>query len=189
MADPHMPAFRWARPTSRRRRARALRWLAITASGLALVGLATGLDTLDPAPRLIWNPSASAPVGLWRIRPGAAVVVGDMALAETPAAVRRMAAERRYLPLNVPLLKRVAAADGDVVCALGPWLFVNGQRVATRREGDRQGRPLPWWRGCRALGPDAVLLLMDAPDSFDGRYFGPVPRTSVIGRATPLWTR
>lgn len=25
-------------------------------------------------------------------------------------------------------------------------------------------------------------------DSFDGRYFGPLPASSVIGRAIPLWT-
>jgi type IV secretory pathway protease TraF len=26
------------------------------------------------------------------------------------------------------------------------------------------------------------------PDSLDGRYFGPIPTSSVIGRALPLWT-
>jgi len=28
----------------------------------------------------------------------------------------------------------------------------------------------------------------DVPDSLDGRYFGPIPTSSVIGRALPLWT-
>ena len=28
----------------------------------------------------------------------------------------------------------------------------------------------------------------DVPDSLDGRYFGPIPASSVIGRALPLWT-
>jgi type IV secretory pathway protease TraF len=27
-----------------------------------------------------------------------------------------------------------------------------------------------------------------APDSFDRRYFGPVPLASVMGRLVPLWT-
>ena len=26
------------------------------------------------------------------------------------------------------------------------------------------------------------------PDSLDGRYFGPLPATTVIGRAIPLYT-
>ncbi len=25
-------------------------------------------------------------------------------------------------------------------------------------------------------------------DSLDGRYFGPLPATSILGRAIPLWT-
>jgi len=28
----------------------------------------------------------------------------------------------------------------------------------------------------------------DAADSLDGRYFGPLADTTVIGRATPVWT-
>lgn len=174
----------------REQRRRTRRWLAATVAGLALVGLLAALDHAGrPAPRLIWNPSASAPVGLWRVHPGAAVTVGDMVLARMPETVRQLAAERRYLPGNVPLLKRVAAVRGDHVCALGETLAVNGRAVARRRAADAQARPLPWWRGCRALRDGEYLLLMDAPDSFDGRYFGPVEAAAIIGRATPLWVR
>jgi hypothetical protein len=28
----------------------------------------------------------------------------------------------------------------------------------------------------------------DAPDSLDGRYFGPLPLSTVVGRAVPVWT-
>lgn len=157
------------------------------AAALACAALvAPGL--IDTAPRLIWNPSASAPVGLWRVAPGEAVTVGDMALAWTPAPYRLLAAERRYLPGNVPLLKRVAAVEGDRVCGIGEALFINGRLAARRRNADARGRPLPRWTDCRTLGPGETLLLMDAPDSFDGRYFGPVEASAIIGRATPLWT-
>ena len=42
---------------------------------------------------------------------------------------------------------------------------------------------------CRVIR-DGELFLMnwDVRDSLDGRYFGPVPASSVIGRALPLWT-
>jgi type IV secretory pathway protease TraF len=33
-----------------------------------------------------------------------------------------------------------------------------------------------------------VALNADVPTSLDGRYFGPLPLSSVIGRALPLWT-
>jgi type IV secretory pathway protease TraF len=32
------------------------------------------------------------------------------------------------------------------------------------------------------------LLNRQAPNSLDGRYFGPVPARQVIGGARPLWT-
>ena len=52
---------------------------------------------------------------------------------------------------------------------------------------DSLDRPLPWWRGCVTLKDGALFLLMDAPASFDGRYFGPTSARDVIGKATPLW--
>jgi len=54
---------------------------------------------------------------------------------------------------------------------------------------DREGRPLPAWQGCRPLAPGEVFLLMaNIPASFDGRYFGPIPRAAIIGRLVPLCT-
>ncbi|TRO91258.1 S26 family signal peptidase [Glycocaulis profundi] len=157
------------------------------AAALACAALAAPC-LMNPAPRLVWNPSASAPVGLWRVAPGQSVVVGDMALAWPPEPYRQLAAERGYLPGNVPLLKRVAAVEGDRVCGVGEALSVNGRIVARRRAADARGRLLPRWSGCRTLAPDEILLLMDAADSFDGRYFGPVEMSAVIGPARPLWT-
>nr|WP_312051855.1 hypothetical protein [Brevundimonas diminuta] len=90
------PFVRWlARSRAADRRAR--RWLGAAAAGATLVGLSAALDFgVRPAPRLVWNASASAPVGLWRIDPRAPFRVGDMVLASPPASVRRLAAERRY---------------------------------------------------------------------------------------------
>ncbi|HGI8196029.1 TPA: S26 family signal peptidase, partial [Citrobacter freundii] len=53
----------------------------------------------------------------------------------------------------------------------------------------RRGRSLPIWQGCRMVA-DGELFLMNwqVRDSLDGRYFGPLPANSVIGRATPLYT-
>ena len=32
------------------------------------------------------------------------------------------------------------------------------------------------------------VMNFDRPNSLDGRYFGPLPITSIIGQGTPLWT-
>jgi type IV secretory pathway protease TraF len=40
---------------------------------------------------------------------------------------------------------------------------------------------------CRTLRTGQVLLLNPAvPDSFDGRYFGILPASTLLGRASPL---
>ncbi|MFT4251969.1 MAG: S26 family signal peptidase [Caulobacter sp.] len=168
----------------------------LTSRGWALAALSAaailavlGPAVVGPAPRLVWNASASAPVGLWRIDPTRRVLVGDTVLVEPPPAARKLAAERRYLPSNVPMLKRAAAVSGDVVCAIGDRVSVNDRLVAVRRLADRKGRPLPWWSGCERLPEGAVLLINPAPDSFDGRYFGPVGGAAIIGRARLLWRR
>ena len=160
---------------------------AVLAVGLGALAALLAPAILKPAPRLVWNASASAPVGLWRITPGAAPAVGDYVAATPPPAARRLAALRGYLPLNVPLIKAVAATQGDSVCAEGSRILVNGRLVAVRRQRDRRGRPLPWWRGCQRLSAGAVVLLSPSPDGFDSRYFGPVSRAAVIGKAIPLW--
>lgn len=161
-------------------------------SVLTLASLALGLTGLamlaDPAPRLVWNASASAPRGLYLITPNAAVAHGDLVLAMLPAAPRRFAAARGYLPDGVPILKRIVATAGSEICTDGHTLTVAG-RTLPRLATDRAARPLPLWQGCRALAADEVFLLMaDVRDSFDSRYFGPVPIAQIIGKATPLWT-
>jgi conjugative transfer signal peptidase TraF len=160
-----------------------------TALGLAFGGVALlGLSALPQGrPWLVWNASASAPIGLYRVVAGP-VERGDWVLVRPPEDVVVLAAERGYLPLGVPLVKRVAARAGDAVCARMGVLFINGQEVARPLVRDRAGRPMPRWRGCRSLGAEEIFLLLPPPDSFHSRYFGPVPRTLVIGRLTPLWT-
>jgi len=160
--------------------------LIFSISALALLAIAASLTT-DPV--LIWNASASAPVGLYR-RIAGPPECGDLVLAWLPAGARELAAERGYLPRTVPVVKRVAGLAGDTVCAEGATVFINGKPVAGRLAADGQGRPLPAWEGCNLLRPGEFFLLMESsPASFDGRYFGPVRRHQIIGRLVPVWTK
>lgn len=152
--------------------------------GLALYGFPV---VSDPAPRIVWNVSTSAPLGIWRVRSGLPIRRGDMVVVRLSPLFGDLAAARRYLPKGVPLLKRVVAQTGDDICARGNVVSVNGRRVALRQAFDRSGRPMPWWSGCEHLRDRWVFLLTDRPDSFDGRYFGPINQGAVIGTATPLW--
>jgi len=155
-------------------------------AGLSMIGGAALRGTL---PKLIWNASASAPLGLYALSTDQPRR-GDFALIRPPTDVRDLAAERGYLPANVPMVKRIAAAEGDRVCAAGNKILIDQIAVATRLTRDHKLRPLPAWSGCRRLGSNDVFLLMaHIPDSFDGRYFGVTPRTSLIGKLVPLWTK
>jgi len=151
-------------------------------------GIGVGALLIAPSPRLVWNASASAPIGFYW-RHGGGIARGQLVLVTPPAHVRALAARRGYLPAGVPLLKRIAALSGDQICADGSTIFVNGEAVSERREADSRGRPMPVWTGCRTLTDEVLLLMPGVPSSFDGRYFGPVPQAAVIGPLTPLWTR
>lgn len=169
-----------------RGRLRSLRTcaLAVLTSAVLAASLAS-----PPRPLLVWNASASAPEGLYLVGSARGARPGDTVVAWSPPGARRLAAERHYLPANVPLVKRIAAAGGDRVCARGPLVRVNGGVAARRRPADGSGRELPWWSGCRRLAAGEFLLLIDSPDSFDGRYFGITHGTDLVGRARLLWAR
>ena len=186
MNDAPLLAWGDALRARKSRRRRIGRRMAAAGVGLGLVLLSA---VLPPAPRLVWNASASAPQGLYTVTPGAWAEPGDMVIARVPLRYRELAAARRYLPMNVPLVKRVAAHAGDQVCASGRVIFVNARRVAERRATDRKGRPMPTWEGCTVLRGRQLFLLMDHPTSFDGRYFGPTMAADVVGKARLLWAR
>ncbi|CCG42294.1 conjugative transfer signal peptidase TraF [Magnetospirillum molischianum] len=170
----------------RRGQCRPRRILALALAGLVCLGLAKLGRT---APGLVWNNTASAPIGLYRLMPSSPIHRGDRVLARLPDPMRRLAAERGYLPETVPLVKTVGGVSGDLICAEGDTILVNGQPVAIRLRQDRWDRSLPTWTGCRHLDADMVFLLTgDVATSFDGRYFGPIPRSNVLGLLVPLWT-
>ena len=98
-------------------------------------------------------------------------------------------AMRHYLPLDVPLLKYVGALPGQTVCRHGLLVSLDAVAIATAVTRDHARRPLPTWQCCRLLKPGEIFLLNPSvPDSFDGRYFGVLPLSTVTARAVPLWT-
>ncbi len=158
---------------------------------LAGVVVAATLATLTvPVSRYaLWNATASVPTGLYAIRGKASLHVGERVAIEPPPELRRLLAERHYLPTGVPLLKRIAAVRGQRVCRFAHGITIDGQYVGAARARDRLGRALPAWFGCRTLRTGELFVMNPAaPDSFDGRYFGVLHIADVIGRATPVWT-
>lgn len=159
------------------------------AASLFVTGYAA-VAIVDPQPRIIWNASASVPIGFYRITLERDPPVGALVAIASPEKLSRWMVERGYLGEDVPLLKHVAGKPGARVCRIGRIVSVDGRSLATARASDRLGRPLPVWQGCRTLREGELFLLNpDHPDSLDGRYFGPLPADAVLGRAHPILTR
>lgn len=167
----------------------ALAVLGQLASGVSATPLKIGLPPRTSCPKLLlWNASASAPRGLYLLRPAQPLRIGALVAAQPPAPLARFAALRGYLPLGVPLLKHIAALHGQTVCRLAYAVTIDGHAVATTHARDRGGRALPSWQGCRTLRAGQVFLLnATIPDSFDGRYFGVLSADAITARAEPLW--
>jgi len=147
------------------------------------------LAVVSPGPKFIWNASASVPVGLYALSPAGGVRVGDLLAVRPPKSLAVFLDRRRYLPIGVPMLKRVAALPGQKICRFGRTVSIDGTYVAEAQERDRFGRPLPVWQGCRVITDGEVFLLNARWDSLDGRYFGPISARSIIGRTTPLYVK
>lgn len=160
----------------------------LTATALAVLGIAAA-SIVDWPTKLIWNATASAPVGFYTVAPSDRIEVPELVAVMPPEPLDAFMVERGYVGRDVPLLKRVLGLLGQRVCRIGRAITVDGIEMGEALEHDRIGRDLPVWRGCRVIA-DGELFLMnwDVPDSLDGRYFGPIPASSVIGRALPLWT-
>ncbi|EYS92662.1 peptidase [Cupriavidus sp. SK-4] len=182
-----------ARHPRSRRRAR------IVVAGFSILGLAAlaWASLASPLPRLTYNPSASMAVGWYRIDPTfnradlqhGAVRVGRTVLVRLPIEAAALAAQRGYLPADVPLLKRVGAVAPQHICMVGRSVRIDDVLVAAALSADRMGRPLPSWQQCRRLVSGEVFLLSTTdPASFDSRYFGPVAASAVIGVAHTVWS-
>jgi conjugative transfer signal peptidase TraF len=151
-----------------------------------VASLAIGVSALfHPLPRLIWNASASVPIGLYAVHPASALRVTELVVVRPPEMLASFLDERRYLPKGVPMLKRVLALPGQNVCRSSRTITVDGITMGEALDHDSRGRVLPVWQGC----DEVFLMNWQSEDSFDGRYFGPLPANTIVGRADPLWTR
>lgn len=137
----------------------------------------------------IWNASPSVPIGLYRLQPTGNLFVTELVAVQPPESLAKSLADGGYLPRGVPILKRVLALHGQTVCRDQLTITVDKIKMGEARERDSRGRPLPVWRGCRVIAAGEVFLMnWQSVDSLDGRYFGALPTTAIVGRAEPLWT-
>ncbi|MBQ7262102.1 MAG: S26 family signal peptidase [Synergistaceae bacterium] len=144
--------------------------------------------------RVIWNRTASVPLGLWW-RTDGPIERGDVARVPIRAFRATEWVPDVYWRKNAwgedePFLKRVAGLPGDLI-EEGPFglLKIDGEVVPNSAplSTDRAGRalvafPLPY-----RLAEDEAWLLSWSPRGFDSRYLGPASLTE-LRRAVPILT-
>jgi conjugative transfer signal peptidase TraF len=156
---------------------------------VAAVAVVISTMCMTPRPRFVWNASESVPIGLYKVQPAGTLAVTNLVVAMPPEPLATLLAEGAYLPLGVPLIKRILALPGQSVCRDDRLISVDGIDMGAALARDRRGRALPIWQGCRVIAQGEVFLMnWDEPASLDGRYFGPIPASAIVGRAEPVWT-
>ncbi len=139
--------------------------------------------------RLVWNASASVPIGFYDIEGPGHLTDGDLVAVMPEKPLADFMVGRGYIGRGVPLLKHVAALPGQDVCRSGTVVTIDAVPFGEALDRDKRGRPLPVWQGCRRIADGEIFLMNPSvPDSLDGRYFGAIPSRDVIGKAAPLYT-
>jgi conjugative transfer signal peptidase TraF len=169
----------------------------------AVAGLSAASVTAARTVGLWVNTTDSMPMGFWietasggdlphSPRSGDVVL---LCLPDTPSL--RVGQDRGYIaPGPCPtgqevVLKPVAAAAGDDIIVASAGVSVNGHRISNSAQlaSDSRGRPLhPFPAGTYRVPPgDLWLVSGHNAQSFDSRYFGPIPETLVRTNVRPLW--
>jgi len=141
----------------------------------------------QPAPRLIYNGSPSAPIGWYFVGPKAEIKHGMQVAAFAPQEMTELAQQRGYVPSHIPLIKTVWAVGGQIICWKDGVLRVPNYSDISVLGQDNLGREMPQIFGCHRLKDNEFLLISDQIESsWDSRYFGPVNAEGILGQAKYL---
>lgn len=162
------------------------KWAKLSAAGVAVLAASSLVISTKP---ILINDSPSLPEGLWYIVPGATVTPGKVIAFTPPDAA--LPYVRRHLKryISQPLLKPVVAGAGARVCGDATGGFsVDGNRLGFPKAQDSRGNSVTPWTGCRTLTASEFAVFSGRiPNSYDSRYYGPIPRENIKGVYRPLW--
>lgn len=167
-------------------------------TGMAAIALVAGAAWATLQQGFVFNTTISAPTGLWRVTATNTDSIERGALVSVcPPALKIVETMRKrgYLHVGrcagintVPLLKPVAAIEGDTVTVQpGKAVLVNGKLLAnTEPRPGIPGYPAGEYR----VQPGQVWLLSSYDTrSFDSRYFGPASTADIQGEARPVFIK
>lgn len=158
-----------------------------------LVVLVLAVRVLWPVfgPELIFNYTHSEPYGIYEVHRLEAKQYrrGSMVVFPVPEPFRELVTQRGWVNPGHPLMKGIGALEGDEVCVSDTELKINRKVMGPVYAVDSLGRAMPSVRGCLTIKPGEFFPLSTYTEkSFDGRYIGPQPLSSIVGELEPVWT-
>jgi type IV secretory pathway protease TraF len=151
--------------------------------------LMSGLVVWGQGSYLVRNIGSSMPARRYLctpLRESRALEMDQVVLFPWPEAIQETLARiAPFVDVALPCLKQVAGLAGDVVCWDADGMTINA----------RPGYALPLLArypieapsGCHVVSGTDVFLLGTDPHSFDSRYIGPLPLTSLQATCRKLW--
>ncbi len=144
--------------------------------------------------RLTIQASNSMPKGLYLVfanhEPAEHITYqrGEVVVFSPPSSILPFLKARHWISKNDWMMKKVMGVPGDLVCLKEHIVWINGNPVGSVLDQDREHRALPQLKFCRKLSQDEYFAMSNYIEhSFDSRYFGVIPSSSIIGKAFPLW--
>ena len=99
-----------------------------------------------------------------------------------------------YVKPSAQYMKRVGGLPGEHIRIEPPHLIVNGKAITLPGEVRLPGRGSPDEAALThttnelTLGPDEYFVIGDnTSTSLDSRYWGPLPKNNIVGRATRVY--
>lgn len=151
---------------------------------IVMVGVGLlALNIRPKTPRLLYNPSESAPIGWYSLEPTHTYHVGDHVAVYLNEDAARLAVDRDYILPNIPIIKTIAAGPGSRYCVSHQLLTIGTDWQVSMELFDRHGREMPRLpAGCtRLLDGEFLVLSNRTQQSFDSRYFGSVHASNILG--------
>lgn len=158
---------------------------------MAIGHLVLGMGWVKPPKNfIVFNKTESLPPGYYVAVPMNEIHTGDLVVFDLPEDMKCYAVDRGWMGADEPLLKKVGAVEGDTFQVDDRFFSINGKYVGPIFNKDSQGLPMPKkLRGSFEVPKGYILPIAPRrPNSFDGRYFGAVPLSSVKAKVIPLIT-
>ena len=144
------------------------------------------------------NTSPSIPLGIYRttttpLSVGSYVLLCPEEREPFITAKKRGYIDAGYCPGGLGyMFKRVAALPNDIITTTANGMYINGKLYPDSKpfKHDALNRVLPIWHAnqTRLKAGEVVLMTQGDKNSFDARYFGPLPQQQIVSVVRPVLT-